>query len=75
VERNSSKINKKSLDCLKKNEKRQKIFYKLKKLKKGKSKKIILVKFVPKRSAPKWTSNKMGNVKKGQTGCAKVVAP
>jgi len=30
-------------------------------------KKIIFVKFVPKRSAPKWTSNKMGNVKMATT--------
>jgi len=35
------------------------------------------MKFVPKRLAPKWTSNKMGKAKKGhnKTGCAKVVAP
>jgi len=35
------------------------------------------MKFVPKRSASKWTSNKMGNAKKGhnKTGRAKVVAP
>jgi len=35
------------------------------------------VKFAPKRSAAKWTSNKMGNAKKGhnKTGRAKVVTP
>jgi len=40
-------------------------------------KKIIFVKFAPKRSVPKWTSNKMGNAKKGhnKTGRAKVVVP
>jgi len=33
-------------------------------LKKEKAKqKIIFVKFAPKRSTPKWTSNKMGNAK------------
>jgi len=32
---------------------------------------------VTKRSAPKWTINKMGNTKKGhrKTGCAKVIVP
>jgi len=35
------------------------------------------MKFVPKRSAPKWTSNKMGNATKShnKTDRAKVVAP
>jgi len=50
-------------------------FYKLKKiekLEKEKQKKIIFVKFTPKRSATKWTSNKMGNAKKGHD---KVVVP
>jgi len=56
----------------KKNWKRRKIFfYKLKKVKKKKAKKIIFMKFALKRSTPKWTSNKMGNAKKGH---AKVVA-
>jgi len=34
------------------------------------------VKFAQKRSAPKWTSNKMGNAKKGhnKTGRSKVIA-
>jgi len=51
-----------------KKESRKNFFYKLKKLKK---KKIIFVKFVQKWSAPKWTSNKTGNAKKGRV---KVVA-
>jgi len=45
-------------------------------LKQKAKEKIIFVKFAPKRPAPKWTSNKMGNAKKGHNkmGCAKVVA-
>jgi len=73
VERNLLKIKKKILQLFlkKKNEKDEKnFFYKSKKLKKEK---IIFVKFAPKRSTPKWTSNKTGNAKKGhnKTGCAK----
>jgi len=41
-------------------------------LKQKAKEKIIFVKFAPQKSAPKWTSNKMGNAKKGR---AKVVAP
>jgi len=33
------------------------------------------MKLVPKRSAPKWTSNKIGNAKNNKMGRAKVVAP
>jgi len=64
----------KIFDCFwkKKNCKRRKIFF-IKKIEKRKkqNKKIIFVKFAPKRSAPKWTSNKMGNAKKGhnKTAC------
>jgi len=50
-------------------------FYKLKKLEKEK---IIFREIRSKwKSAPKWTSNKMGNTKKGhnKTGSAKVVVP
>jgi len=50
----------------------------IKKLEKEKSKRInYFMKFTPKRSAPKWTSYKMGNAKKGHntTGHAKVVTP
>jgi len=38
---------------------------------------INFVKFLPKRSTPKWTSNKMDNAKKGhnKTGRVKVVLP
>jgi len=42
-------------------------FYKLKNGKKILKKKINFMKFAPKRSASKWTSNKMGNAKKGYT--------
>jgi len=41
-------------------------------LEKEKKSKVIFVKFAPKRSAPKWTSNKMGNNKRATT---KQVAP
>jgi len=52
-------------------------FYKLKKLKQKAKEKIIFIKFTPKRSTLKWTSNKMGNAKKGhnKTGRTKVVVP
>jgi len=62
--------------------KTENFFYKLKKIEKlekvkSKRKKIIFVKFTPKRSAQKWTSNKMSNAKKGHNkmGRDKVVAP
>jgi len=47
-------------------------FYKLKKLEK-KQNKIMFVKFEPKRSTPKWSSNKMSNAEKdhNKAGCAK----
>jgi len=79
VERNLLKINTKSLTVFeKKLKKMENFFYKLKKLKKKAKEKIIFVKFTPKRSAPKWIRNKMGNAKKGhnktgpcQSGCTK----
>jgi len=52
----------------------EKIFYKLKMLKKAKEK-INFVKFVPKRSAPKWTSNKTGNAKKGHNISLLITSP
>jgi len=50
-------------------------FYKLKIGKKLKEKNYFH-EIAPKRPAQKWTSNKMGNAKKGHNkmGCAKVVA-
>jgi len=43
----------------------------------NKSKKKFFVRFVPKKSTTKWTSNKTGTAKKGhnKTGCTKVVVP
>jgi len=62
-----------------KKDKTKKIFIikKFEKLDKKAKEKIIFVKFAPERSTSKWTSNKMGNGKKGhkKTDCAKVVTP
>jgi len=57
--------------------KTENFFYNKKVKKLEKEKTIIFVKFAPKRSALKWTSNKMGNAKKGhsKTGCDKIVEP
>jgi len=68
VERNLSKINKKYstvFEKKKKTEKDGKFIFINEKIEKRKKQKIIFVKLVPKRSAPKWTSNKIGNAKKG----------
>jgi len=51
---------------LKKRKTEKNNFYKLKKIEKL-EKKIIFVKFMLKRSAPKWTSNKMGTPKRATT--------
>jgi len=61
---------------MKKDKKDGNFFHKIKNWNKKQKKKIIFVKFTPKRSAPKWTSNKLSNAKKGhnKTGCAKVVS-
>jgi len=60
-----------------KKERRKFFFYKLKKLKQKAKNNYFREIRAKKRSAPKWTSNKIGNAKKGhiKTGFAKVVAP